>query len=127
MTDASIKFKWNNTALEQINRNVLEGMFEMAYDMARKARKNAPVVTSALRNSIRVQENGYIVEIRAGGVVAQSTRGAKYVDYAMLREIGPNNPNAPHAPTEHYMERAMHEIMSGDYMQHYFGNGKVTK
>lgn len=121
MSNNTVKFKWNSQELKQIEQRTLEGMFEMGYDIAAQARRNAPVVTSALRNSIRTEENGYVVSIKAGGIVAQSTRGAKYVDYAMKREEGPNRNPA----TEHYMRNAMNAIMSGDYMVHYFGD--ITK
>lgn len=121
MASNTVKFKWNNQALSSLEHNVIEGIFAMSYDIASQARRNAPVVTSALRNSIRVEEDGYTTYIKAGGIVAQSTRGAKYVDYAMKREEGPNRNPA----TEHYMKNAMQAIMSGDYMKKYFG--KVTK
>ena len=121
MTTNTVKFKWDNKALADIEKRTLEGIFALSYDIAGQARRNAPVVTSALRNSIRVEEDGFVTYIKAGGVVAQSTRGAKYVDYAMKREEGPNRTPA----TEHYMKNAMNGIMTGDYMQKYFG--KVTK
>lgn len=117
----AVKFKWNNPAFETIEKKTLEGIFAMSYDIANQARRNAPVVTSALRNSIRVEEDGFTTYIKAGGVVAQSTIGAKYVDYAMKREQGPNRNPA----TEHYMRNALNAIMSGDYMQKYFGG--ITK
>lgn len=117
MATNTVKFNWKGEALDKIERKTLEGIFAMSYDIASQARRNAPVVTSALRNSIRVEEDGYTTYIKAGGVVAQSTRGAKYVDYAMKREEGPNRNPA----TEHYMQNAMQGIMTGDYMQKYFG------
>jgi hypothetical protein len=121
MATNTVKFTWNNRAFETIEKKTLEGIFAMSYDIANQARRNAPVITSALRNSIRVEEDGFTTYIKAGGVVAQSTIGAKYVDYAMKREQGPNRNPA----TEHYMRNAMNATMSGDYMQKYFGG--ITK
>lgn len=92
-------------------------MFKMAYDIEGEATMRAPVLTSALKNSIRVEENGIYVFIKAGGVVATGNRGAKFVDYAEKREQGPNRDPS----TEHYMENAMKEIMSGDFLKTYFG------
>ena len=117
MASNTVRFKWNNQSLATIEKNTMQGIFKMAYDIAAQARRNAPVVTSALRNSIRVEEDDITAYIKAGGVVAQSTRGAKYVDYAYKREEGPNRNPA----TEHYMRNAMNAIMSGDYMTKYFG------
>ena len=108
MATNTVKFTWNNRAFETIEKKTLEGIFAMSYDIANQARRNAPVVTSALRNSIRVEEDGFTTYIKAGGVVAQSTIGAKYVDYAMKREQGPNRNPA----TEHYMRNALNAIMS---------------
>ena len=117
MAKTTVKFKWNNQSLETLEKRTVESIFAMAYDIAAQARRNAPVVTSALRNSIRVEEDGYTTYVKAGGIVAQSTRGAKYVNYAEKREEGPNRNPA----TEHYMRNAMNAIMSGDYMTKYFG------
>lgn len=117
----TVKFKNDSKALAKIHRNILEGMYELGFDIAAQARRNAPVVTSALRNSIHVLQLNEVnqVQIVAGGIVAPSSKGAKYVDYAMKRELGPNrNPS-----TEHYMENAMNTLMgSGDYIVKYFGD-----
>lgn len=121
MSKTTVKFNWNGQSLAEINRKALEGIFAMGYDIASQARRNAPVVTSALRNSIRVEEDGTTIYVKAGGIVAQSTRGAKYVNYALKREEGPNRNPA----TEHYMENAMHAIMTGDYLTKYLGG--ITK
>lgn len=121
MATNTVKFTWNKQALASIEKKTREGIFQMAFDIGNQARRNAPVVTSALRNSIRVEEDGFVTYIKAGGAVAPSTAGARYVDYAMKREIGPNRNPA----TEHYMENALKAIMSGDYMRKYFGG--ITK
>ena len=113
----TVKFKWNNQSLKRIERNTLEGMWAMASDIQTKAKVNAPYVTGALSNSIRTEHDGFIIYIKAGGSVAPSSVGPKYVNYAMAREIGPNRDPS----TVHYMRNAMNAIMTGNYMEHYFG------
>lgn len=109
-----VDIKWNDLALTQMNRKTIDGLFRMGMAIANQAKHNAPYVTGALRNTIRVQEvNQNTLEIRAGGVWA-----GKEVDYAWIREQGPNRNPA----TEHYMENAMNFIMTGNYMQKYFGD-----
>ena len=98
-----------------MNQSAIKGLFKLGFDIASQARRNAPYVTGALRNTIRVQEttDKYTLEVVAGGTYA----GYK-VDYALLREEGPNrNPD-----TEHYMENATNLIMSGNYLSKYFGD-----
>ena len=114
---ASVSFKLDNKTLAEIPQRAREGLFAMGYDIAAQARRNAPVVTSALRNSIRVEAEAYDVYIRAGGTVVWDGKKNKRIDYAMKREQGPNRNPA----TEHYMENAKRMIMTGDYMQKYFG------
>lgn len=113
---ADVKLTWNNQAIKNMERRMIEGLFMMGTDMANRARVNAPVLTSALRNSIRVEEDGQVVYVRAGGIVA----GHK-IDYALKREYE----NKAHPWTTHYMKRAQESIMTGDYMTKYFGG--VTK
>ncbi len=117
----TVKFAWNNQALAGIERYMLLGMFRMGYDSGNQARANAPVVSGALRNSIRVEEDGNTIWIKAGGIVSAGNAGgrrfSRYVDYAEKREQGPNRNPA----TEHYMANARISVMSGDYMTKYFG------
>lgn len=110
---ASVAIKMDARAISEISQKAREGLFRLGYDIAAQARRNAPVVTGALRNSIRVEADAYDIYIRAGGTVV----GNKRIDYAMKREKGPNrNPM-----TEHYLENAQKMLMSGDYMIKYFG------
>lgn len=110
----SVDIKWNDTALAKMNRKTIDGLFHMGMDIANQAKHNAPYVTGALRNTIRVQEvNENTLEIRAGG-----NWGGDKIDYAWIREQGPNRNPA----TEHYMEKAKDLIMAGNYMQKYFGD-----
>lgn len=97
-----------------MNTKAVNGLVRMGFDIASQARRNAPYVTGALRNTIRVQDTSEnTVEVIAGG-----TYGGKKVDYAWIREQGPNRNPA----TEHYMENAKNSIMVGDYMKKYFGD-----
>lgn len=121
MARTTVKLTWNRQSLAQIERKTLIGIMSMAQDIRSQARINAPYVTGALSNSIRVEEDGYITYIKAGGVVSAGSLGPKWVDYAQKREEGPNRNPA----TEHYMQNAMNSIMTGDYMQKYFGG--ITK
>lgn len=115
-TVASVSFKFSNQALATMETRIKEGMFKMGYDMAKKARRNAPVLTGALRNSIRVETDGNIVYVKAGGNV-----GGHRIDYALKREYS----NRKHPDTIHYMKRAQEEIMEPGFMTKYFKG--VTK
>lgn len=124
------KLTWNNRAIAELDQRMIEGLFSLGFDIAAQARRRAPVVTSALRNSIRVEEDGFTVYIKAGGIIAAGiaqtgkNKGAtimRNVDYALKRERGPNRNPA----TEHYMENAQKAIMTGNYMTKYFGG--ITK
>lgn len=110
----SVKLDWNNQTLDRMEKNAIKGLVRMGFDIAAQARRNAPYLTGALRNTIRVQEtNNNTVEVIAGG-----TFGGKKVNYAWIREQGPNKNPA----TEHYMENAQKSVMTGDYMKKYFGD-----
>lgn len=110
----SVKLDWNDQAIGKIEKNTIKGLIRMGFDIAAQARRNAPYLTGALRNTIRVQEtNDNTVEVIAGG-----TFGGKKVNYAWIREQGPNRNPA----TEHYMENAQKSVMTGDYMKKYFGD-----
>lgn len=111
---ASVTLQWDNSVLNLMNTRAVNGLFKMGFDIASQARRNAPYVTGALRNTIRVRDTSEnTVEVIAGG-----TYGGKKVDYAWIREQGPNRNPA----TEHYMENAKDSVMVGDYMKKYFGD-----
>lgn len=111
---ASVELNWDKSAISLMNTRAVKGLFSLGFDIAAQARRNAPYVTGALRNTIRVQEiDNTTLEVIAGGTYA----GFK-VDYAWIREQGPNRNPA----TEHYMENAKNSIMAGNYMQKYFGD-----
>lgn len=114
---STVQIKWSEPALNGINRRTQAGLFRLGFDIAAQARRNAPYVTGALRATIRVQEiSNNELDVRAGGAY-----GNKLVNYAWIREQGPNKNPA----TEHYMENAQRVVMSGDYMRKYFG--RITK
>lgn len=113
-SSVTVRLDWNDKELSLINKKAVKGLFKMGFDIASRARANAPYVTGALRNTIRVQEqNESQLEVIAGGRYA----GYK-VNYAWKREIGPNRNPA----TVHYMQNAANTIMSGDYLKKYFGD-----
>ena len=110
-----VTMKWDNAKISLLNPNAVKGLFRIGFDIANQARRNAPYLTGALRNTIRVQETSKqdTLEVVAGGSYA----GYK-VDYAMKREEGPNRDSN----TEHYMENALKQVTSGNYMKKYFGD-----
>lgn len=110
----SVNLTWNNRELSLINQRAVKGLFQMGFDIAAQARRNAPYLTGALRSTIRVQDTSNdTVEVIAGG-----SFGGRVVNYAWIREQGPNRNHA----TEHYMENAQKSIMTGNYMKKYFGD-----
>lgn len=110
----NVEIKWDNREINLLNTKAIKGLFQMGFDIAARARVNAPYLTGALRSTIRVREtSANTVEVVAGGTYA-----GKKVDYAWIREQGPNRNPA----TEHYMENAQKSIMVGDYMKKYFGD-----
>lgn len=114
MSNVSVKLTWDNTKIQSVNQKAMQGLIKMGYDIAAQARRNAPYVTGALRNSIRVRDiDNNSIEVVAGGVF-----GNKDVPYAWIREQGPNRDRA----TEHYMENAQKFIMSGNYLEKYLGD-----
>lgn len=118
--NVSVTLKWNEPAISLINKNAVNGLFRMGYDIANQARRNAPYKTGALRNSIRVQENSVnTLDVIAGGVY-----GGKAIRYAAIQEFG-GKAGRNHSVTitgKHYMERAKDFIMTGNYMKKYFGD-----
>lgn len=113
-SSVSIRLDWNTKKLSLINDKAVKGLVRMGFDIASRARANAPYLTGALRSTIRVQEQGKDqLEVIAGGTYA----GYK-VPYAWIREQGPNRNPA----TVHYMQNAANSVMSGDYLKKYFGD-----
>lgn len=115
----SVQLKWNEPAVSLIEKNCVSGLFKMGFDIARAARAAAPYKTGALSNSIRVVENGDVVEIIAGG-----TWGGKEIRYAAIQEFGgwAGRNHSVFIIGKHYMERAKDSVLSGDYLTRYFGD-----
>lgn len=110
---ASVSLNWDAAKISTANAKAVKGLFRMGFDVASQARRNAPYLTGALRSTIRVEETAdKSVEVIAGGSFA-----GKKVDYALLREEGPNRDPS----TVHYLENALTTIVSGDYINRYFG------
>lgn len=112
LTVASVNLKFDKRKIAEMSDFYQAGLFRMGYDIHNKAKMLAPVLTSALQNSIRVEEDGYDVYVVAGGRV-----GGKEIRYAAIRELV----NNAHPWTAHYMENAMNTVMTGDYLKKYFG------
>lgn len=119
MSSVSVQIKWDNSELSSIEYKTKRGLVRMGYDIANQARRNAPYKTGALSNSIRVEENGDMVEVLAGG-----NYGGKSIKYAAIQEFGgwAGRNHSAHITGKHYMERAKDYIMTGNYLQKYFGD-----
>lgn len=108
---SSATFKWNKLVLTQVKASFTRGMLRMGYAVARQARANAPVLTGALRNSIRTTVDGKdTVYVTAGG-----TYGTYKVPYALRREYENNK----HPGTKMYMHRAFESVQRGDISQYF--------
>lgn len=119
VTVSSINLKWNEKAIKQYNLNAQKAIFAMGYEIAASARAIAPVVTGALRNSIRVEElqDESGIRVIAGGASSKgSNKIVRFIDYAAKREMGPNRNPA----TEHYMQKAQQIVMGRDWVKKFF-------
>lgn len=119
ITVASIDLKWDEKTISKFNMNAVKAIWSLGFEIAASARAIAPVVTGALRNSIRVEElddeDG--IRVIAGGASSKGSNGIiRFIDYAAKREIGPNRNPA----TEHYMQKAQQNVMSRDWVKKYF-------
>lgn len=121
VTVESVSFNWNKDVIEAWPATILKGIFDMAYRIRNEAHKNSPIVTGALRNSIRIPPVQIIESHKEVWVVAGGTSSPgiyngrqiiRYVDYAAKVEEKSSRP--------HYMKRAQETVMSGDWMHTYF-------
>ena len=112
MTTTQVKMTWYQNEINQIRRNFMRGMVKMGNAMHNQAKVNAPVLSGALRNSIRVDATSSpnTVWVRAGGQV-----GAYNVPYARRREFENNK----HPSTKYYMTRAYNRIVTGNINQYF--------
>jgi len=112
MSKLTYSFKLDQAKLRQIEGNVMKGVKKMGWTIAGQAQRNAPVLTGALVNSIRVEDNNpTTVEVVAGGSYA-----GEDVPYALIRE----NENKAHPNTTHYMERAFNSVTK-DWQKYFKG------
>lgn len=119
MSDVTVDLKWDNGKVSSIVTRSAKGLVRMGYDMANMARRNAPYLTGALSNSIRVEDNGGEVLVIAGGKI-----GGKDIRYAAIQEYGglAGRNHSVYIKGKHYMERAKDAIMTGNYLAKYFGD-----
>lgn len=117
---SSVSFQWNKEVIDSWPATIRNGILKIAYDIRNQAQENAPVVTAALQNSIRVNAGEDEVRVIAGGTTAEMSfppKNAQHifrvVDYAAKVEEKSSKP--------HYMKRAQEAIMAGDWMNKYFG------
>lgn len=111
MAKTSANFKWDKGQVAILERNITKGLLRMGADIANQARANAPVLTGALRNSIRVTTSSSdTVYVLAGGAVAGKT-----VNYALYREFH----NEKHPNTTHYMGRAVDRVAETDLRKYF--------
>ncbi len=116
-SSATVKFAWDNARVNNLRTGVYKGILKMAFDIQERAMDRAPVLTGDLRSSIRTEakDSGASVDIIAGGTIGKST--GIVVDYAEVREFS----NNLHPDTVHYMQNALKDVTSGDYIKKYFG------
>lgn len=111
----SVKVKWNQAAISQIEKRLKQGTISLAYDISNRSKSHAPYLTGALVQSIRVQDAGKnTIYVKTGG----SFGGAK-VPYAKKRFYE----NRKHPATRFYLRKGMNEAMDG-FTKHFRG---VTK
>lgn len=131
----SVKFSWNNKVISEWPKRFRAGVFGLAYDIRNKAMDYVPVVTGALKNSIRVLENGEEIWIIAGGTTSYTdmvhqnpnqrqykpgrlaSQIFRYVNYAAKVEEKSSRP--------HYMRDAQRDTMTTGWEKKYFGG--ITK
>lgn len=110
---SEVRFTWKQAKIADIRRQLTVGLLKMGSDIASRARSNAPVLTGALRNSIRVTADGEdTVYVVAGGAIA-----GKEIKYALRREFE----NKKNPSTTHYMGRAFESVARGDLKKYFKG------
>lgn len=119
MANPTITLKWNHSKIDEIERKAIQGTLRLGFDIANQARRNAPWLTGALANSIRVEENAGEVSVIAGGIM-----GGRNIPYAAIQEFGgyAGRNRSVRIDGKHYMRRAKDTIMTGDYLQKYYGD-----
>lgn len=119
MANPTITLKWDRAKISNIETKAVTGCIRMGYDIANQARRNAPYLTGALANSIRVEENAGEVSVVAGGKI-----GGKNIPYAAIQEFGgyAGRNHSARITGKHYMQRALDVVIGGNYLEKYFGD-----
>ena len=120
---AKTEFKWNQPQVMKVREMFRKGLINMGFAIANQARRNAPVETRALENSIRTTvSNNDTVYVIAGGTVGKDEQGVARVvngrykiPYARRREYE----NKKHPQTKHYLGRAFKNVTSGDVKKYW--------
>lgn len=97
----SFSFTWNQSTLNKLRKNAMARLLKLGYKINNDAKSNAPYLTGALVNSIRVDASeSDVVYILAGG-----NAFGKSVPYARRREYE----NKAHPNTRYYMRNAFQD------------------
>lgn len=101
MASASYTFTWNQATLGKLRKNAMARLVKLGLQINNKAKGNAPYLTGALVNSIRVDTSAdETVYVIAGG-----NAFGKSVPYARRREYE----NRAHPNTKYYMRNAFQD------------------
>lgn len=112
MSNIVVISRFNFAVIQSVENKVIVRLVKMGYAMGNRAQSNAPLLTGALKNTIRVsQPHDGIVLVSAGGSYAGHN-----VDYAAIRE----KENRAHPWTTRYMGRAFDDI-SKNYLSYFKG------
>lgn len=143
MSNASVQLVWNVNTIKDIEHRAIKGMLRMGFDMSNMAKSNAPYKSGALSNSIRVEEDAENVLVIAGGKYGgKDVPYAAAVEYGHKQKVGKFVPGrwsgdrfiydrtaktgmvlkTPYIKGSHYMQRAKDYILTGNYVQKYFGD-----
>lgn len=96
---AEYSFTWNEPVIASLKNNIMARMLSMGYKINNTAKANAPYLTGALVNSIRVDTSEEdVVYVIAGGKV-----GGKSIPYAKRQEY--ENKRHPY-----YMRNAFRDV-----------------
>lgn len=143
MGSVVVNVNWDTAKIASITKKSQKGLVHLATDIASQARRIVPKDTSKLVNSIRVEDNGGTVLVIAGGSYSgKDVPYAAAVEYGHRQQVGRFVPGywvgnkfkydkkagtgmvlkKPFVKGSHYMERAKDLILSGNYLQKYFGD-----
>lgn len=101
MSNMTYTFTWNQSTLDKLRKNAMARLVKLGLQINNKAKSNAPYLTGALVNSIRVDDSASeTVYVIAGG-----NAFGKSVPYARRREYE----NRAHPNTRYYMRNAFQD------------------